>query len=842
MSIPTFPNPATATPHHAALLYTTSASILAYEILLMRLLAIGQWHHFAYMVISIALLGYGAAGSLLFLFFRGIARHLDRWLVILAGTTAVSFPLSFSLSQKVGLDPLQLVWQPAQWLAMLATYLLMGLPFLLGGGIVGIILTGSREKAHRMYAADLLGAGSGAVAVVPALFLGPPWRLLPATGCLVLLGAFCCAIRMTRRWLGMVTLLTALGVVAASYILFPPIPKIHHTKALPKIMSFPDAKIEATFVGPVGLGQVIGSSLIREAPGLSLNFGLHGDEAELRLPEQKEIFLDAEALGPITRFSGNPDETAFLDFTTISLPYHIRQPSKVVIVGAGGGSDVLLALRHHCAEVTAIEANKQIAGLLQGPFSGFSGGIYSRPEVRLEIRDARQFLQSTKARFDLINLSLLDSPVTSVGGLHSAAETYLYTTEAFSSYLSHLTDSGMLAVTRWLKLPPRDSLRVVTTALTALRQKPPRGKAEKHLLVIRSWRTVTILVSKSPFSSEEIKRATTFCDERSFDLVYYAGMPVERANRYDIQESPSYFEGVTALVGPDAESFIHRYVFDVRATSDDRPYFFHFFRWDKAPELFRQLKREWLPMVELGFIFILATLVQAIVASGLLILLPLVLLGWIRGSSRPADTRYRLFDILTIGAYFAAIGTAFMFLEMALLPKFTLFLSHPVYSAAVVLGVLLVFAGAGSMSVRRFQEKGSRFLWVSVAVILFWVGFQTIAGDRLFNLAMSWSLGTRFALAGLFLCVLSFFLGWPFPSGLRILSEKHPDLVPWAWGINGCASVIGAVLGKCLAISIGFRFLMGIACLLYLLALITYHFAFNMKPSLPRIPLSAIGE
>jgi spermidine synthase len=804
---------------------------LVYEILLMRLLAIGQWHHFAYMVISMALLGYGAAGSLLFLFFDGIKKRLDGWLVVLSGATAVSFTLAFSLSQKVGQDPLQLIWQPAQWGAMLLTYLLMGLPFLLGGGIVGIILTGSREKAHRMYAVDLLGAGSGAFVIVPALFLGPPWHLLPAAGGLVLLGGLCFVPRMRHRKMGVVTILFSACMLTLIYLLFPPIPKIHHTKTLPMTLAFPDARIEAETVGPLGMVHVVGSDLIREAPGLSLNFGLHKDNSHL--PQQKGIFLDAESLGPITRFSGNHDELEYLDFTTMALPYHIRNPGRTLVIGAGGGSDVLLALKHHTPEIIALEANKQIADLLLGPFRDFSGHLYSRPEVKLEIRDARQFLQAAEGRFDLINLSLLDSPVSSAGGLHSATESYLYTTEAFSQYLSHLTDSGVLSVTRWLKLPPRDSLKIMATALEALRKETLQGGIERHLLFIRSWRTSTILVSKSPFTPEEIERATKFSDERSFDLAYYAGMPVERANRYDVLKSPDYFEGATALSGPEAEAFIGRYVFDVAATTDDRPYFSHFFRWKTAPSLFRQLGRESLPLIELGFVFILATLVQAVFAGGLLILLPLACFRWKRRSSGSPGAELRFSDFLMTGIYFASIGVAFMFLEMALLPKYTLLLSHPVYSAALLLGVLLVFAGLGSLSVRRFQAKHPRFLWISVAVIFFWVVFQTTAGDHLFSLAMGWSMVGRVLLAMLFLSVLSFFLGWPFPSGLRVLADRFPNLVPWAWGINGCASVIGAVLGKYLAVSIGFRPLMFTACFLYLLALITYHFAFNKRPSLP---------
>jgi spermidine synthase len=817
----------TTAPHHAVLLLATSASVLAYEILIMRLLSIGQWHHFAYMAISMALLGFGAAGSMLFLLFRRIRRNLEEWLLGLAAATAVSFCLCFSLSQRVGLDPLQLVWQPKQWLFMLLTYLLIAVPFFLAGGIVGIILTGAGERAHRMYAVDLLGAGGGALAIVPALYLGPPWTLLPALGCLVLMGALWCGLKLKRPRLGGITLLVAVGALTTVYVWMPPLPKIHHTKALPMTLSFPDAHIEAKRVGPLGMIDVVGSDLIRYVPGLSLNFGLKDESTPALLPKQKAIFTDADAPSPISKFTGDLDELTYLDFTSMALPYHIRQPERLLVVGAGGGMDVLLGLRHHTPEITALEANQQIVGLLREPFAEFSGHLYSQPMVRVKVREARQFLHATDEQFDLIQLSLLDSFVTSAGGLHSATETYLYTREAFELYLSRLSGSGVLAITRWLKLPPRDSLRVVSTALSAMRRMHLSPHPEKHLLFIRSWKTSTILVSKPPFTREEIARAAEFCDERSFDLAYYAGMEMERANRYDVQDSPLYFLGAKALSGPEAESFQRRYVFDVSATTDDRPFFSRFFRWDKAPTLLRQLRREWLPMVEMGYIFILATLVQVLLASSVLILLPLLFLRRVQRKPSQTAPLPRAMDVFGTLFYFAFIGLAFMFLEMALLPRFTLLLSQPVYSAAVVLSTVLVFAGCGSLSVQRFQSMGPWFLWIAVVAVSLWVAIHGIAGDRLFRMGMGWSLGARIVLSVLLLSSVSFFLGWPFPSGLRVLARRFPSLVPWAWGINGCASVIGAVLGKCLAVSIGFRLLMFSACLLYFLGIIIFYAVFR---------------
>jgi len=813
---------------HALLLFSASASVLAYEILLMRLLSIGFWHQFAYMVISLALLGFGAAGSLLFLAFERIRRRLDEWLVAASGGTAISFSLAYSLSQKVGLDPLQLVWQDIEWLKMLATYLLMAVPFFLAGLIVGMVLTAAGERAHLMYAADLSGAAFGASAVVPALFLGPPWVLLPAPGILVLAAAGVYALGTERRLRGAVAVLLSAGLLAASYLIFPPIPRIHHTKALPMALAFPDARVEAERAGPLGMIHVVGSSLLREVPGLSLNFGID-EPKEASLPPQKEIFVDGDPLGPITRFGGRLEELAYLDFTGQALPYYVRGPENLLVIGTGGGTDVLLGLRHRVSRIVALEANRQVADLLKGPFARFSGDLYSRPEVSLELLEARQYLQASRERFDLIQMSLLDSFVSSAGGLHAATESYLYTMEALDLYLSRLSGRGVLSLTQWSKLPPRDSLRLLATAMAVLGKMQGVDRPDRHILFIRSWKTATILISRVSFSREEIARAIRFCDERSFDLAFFGGMKAEMANRYDILEEPYYFEGARALSGPEAKTFLNEYIFDLSPTTDDRPYFSHFFRWDKALTLFRHLRREWFPLVDSGYVFVAATLVQAVVAGAGLILLPLVFVRRIRGRSVPREAVPGTRDIFAVLIYFGSIGLGFMFLEMAFLPRFHLLLAHPIYSAAVVLSAILFFAGCGSIGVRVFEERISWFLWLPLAGLFVWTGLEILEGDRLFSEAMAWPFLGRTALTVGLISIPSFLLGWPFPSGFRATMRLFPSLGPWAWGINGCASVIGAVLGKALAMGIGFRALMGLALVLYLLAVMTFYVAFRRK-------------
>ena len=795
----------------------------------MRLLSIGLWHHFAYMVISMALLGFGASGSFLFLTYDRMKPYLNGWLICLVAAASISFPLAFSLSQRIGLDPLQLIWQHSQWIYLLVAYLVMSIPFLLAGSIIGIILTSTAERADRMYAVDLLGAGCGALFVVPALYMGPPWKLLPLLSGLLLLSSIGCCFKLRRPGIGLGALIISGLILSISYISLPPIPAIHDTKALPMTMALPDAKLEARQDSPLGMIHVVSSSQIRHVPGLSLNYGMDVLDQEVIIPEQKAIFIDADGLSPITSFAGDLDSLKHLDYTSMALAYHVRDLNSALIVGAGGGMDILLGILYGVSEITALEANQQIADLMQGPFATFSGHLYDRPEVSLEVREARQFMHSSQEQYDLIQLSLIDSFVNSAGGLRSATEDYLYTVEAFTDYLAHLTDSGLIAITRWLKLPPRDSLRTLSTALAALEEMNISNNPEEHVLLIRTWKTFTILVSKSPITYEEIHKAKAFCASRGFDLAYYAGMKQEEANQYDIQNFPYYYRGAKALAGPASEKYIRDYLFDISAITDDRPFFSHFFRWQKAIILFQHLRREWLPMVEMGYIFILATLAQAILASGLLILTPLFVLRWMQRRSSRIQSPLTLSYTMGPFIYFACIGFGFMFLEMAYIPRYVLLLSHPVYAAAVVLATILISTGLGSLSVRRFQAMTPWFLWIPVLVISCWVLGHVILGENLFDWALGLSLWGRFSMAVLLVFIPSFFLGWLFPSGLHVMAKRTPDLIPWAWGINGCASVIGAVLGKFLAVNMGFNFVMLIACFFYVMAVSVFYTLFRTQ-------------
>ncbi len=317
----------------------------------------------------------------------------------------------------------------------------------------------------------------------------------------------------------------------------------------------------------------------------------------------------------------------------------------------------------------------------------------------------RAALRTSHERYDLIQVALLDSFGVASAGLYGLSESYLYTVEGIQTYLSRLGPGGMLAITRWLSLPPRDTLKLFATAVAALEGDGVSNPAAR-LVMIRGWKTVTLLVKNSDFTAAEIEAVKEFSRARSFDVAYYPGMRADEANHYNLLEKPYFYEGAVALLGPQRQSFIDRYKFYIEPATDDRPYFFRFFKWSAAAELFALRKQGGIPLLDWSYPLLVATLVQAFVASVLLILAPLAV-----SRSR------RRFPSGRVAFYFLAIGLAFMFMEIAFIQKFVLFLSHPLYAVGVVLCAFLVFAAAGAWLAGRRQGNSAGSSNVTFAVM-----------------------------------------------------------------------------------------------------------------------------
>ncbi|HIE50906.1 MAG TPA: SAM-dependent methyltransferase [Armatimonadetes bacterium] len=777
-----------------------SGGVLAQEVLLTRLFSIIQWHHFAYLVISLALLGYGASGTFLTLTRRRLLPHFEPVYLAFSLAFAGTSVLAFALAQQVPFNPFEIIWDRRQQLYLLALYLLLFVPFFCGATCIGLALHKFAAQVPRLYFADLVGAGSGALLSVGVLFLIRPAQSLLAVACTGLASAW--VLSRTARTRLAITL-GGVAYLAFFGFLHPLTLNISPYKALPATLLLPQARILSERFSPLGLLHVVSSPAIRHAPGLSLNyFG--------SLPPQRALFTDADSLSALVHWEGDRTRLEYLDYLSSALPYHLRQPRRVLVLGAGGGTDVLQALYHRAERVEAVELNPQVVQLVRGEQGDFADHLYDQPEVQVYVAEARGFLETTREKYDLIQLALLDSFSASSAGVYALSESYLYTVEALRIFFRRLQPEGMLSITRWLKFPPRDGLKLLATAVAALEAQ---GVAEpaQHLVFIRSWKTSTLVVSRSPLGSEECAATRKFCDERSFDLIYLPGLRAEEANQYNWLEGAPYYQAAQAILFGDREAFFAHSPFYLEPATDDRPYFFHFFKWQSLPQLWKRLGREWVLFAEWGYVVLVAALVQVVVVSVVLILLPLLAL---QREPTEAGSKGRVF------LYFLALGLAFLFIEMAFIQKFLLFLSHPLYAIAVVLCGFLVFAGAGSFCSTALERRARRVSPIAWAVtgILFTASVYLWGLDEIFR----WTRGLpdtgRILLSLALIAPLAFFMGMPFPLGLRRVATEAPALIPWAWGINGCASVLSAVLATLLAIHFGFSRVVLLALGLYALA------------------------
>jgi hypothetical protein len=763
-----------------------SGAALGYEVLLTRLFTIIQWHHFAYMIISLALLGFGASGTFL--------SYAQDWLLArfraAFAANAAGFGLgslvAFSLAQRVPFNPLELFWDVDQPLHLLAIYGMLSVPFFFAANCIGLALARQARHIAGVYFADLAGAGIGALGTTALLFWLFPDRALVVTASLGLLSAGLVA---PRRWSTLGTLMAALALALAwprAWLVPHPSPY----KPLSVALQAKGARVLQEIPGPLGVLTVLENRVIppRYAPGLSLR-------SPGEPPAQLEVYTDADAPTVITRYDGQPDKVAYLDQMTSALPYHLLDRPEVLVLGAGGGADVLQALVAGASKVTAVEVDPRMVDLVRGVYGDFDGHLYRRSAVRVVVSEARAYVEAHRGAFDLVQLALVDSSGASSAGLYALSESYLYTVEALRAYLKHLRPGGLLAITRWLDLPLRDCVKVFDTAVSAAGGDGPGSPADR-LALVRSWRTCTLLVKNGAFTTADQNTIREFSRRRGFDVAYYPGIRAEEVNRYNVLPQPYLYRGALSLLGPERRQFIEGYKFDISPPTDDRPYFFHFFKWRTLPELIRLPAHAGLPLLEGGYVVLAATLVQALLLAVALILLPLL------GRSLHAPRRLRL----GVAVYFLALGLAFLFLEIAFIQRFVLYLGHPLYAIAVVLSGFLVFAGLGSLSSTRLRRRlgPAAAVTVAVAAVAALCAAYLAFGPALLRWLPALNPPLRITAALGLIAPLAFFMGMPFPIGLQRVAAAEPALIPWAWGINGCASVLSAVGATWLSIHTGF--------------------------------------
>lgn len=767
-----------------------AGAALAYQVLLFRLLAIIQWQPFAAMIISLALLGHGAAGTALALAGHRLLPRFTAVYATCAALFALSIPLCWAAAQRLPFNGLELVWTPAQfgWLAGL--FLLLSLPFFFAASCFGLAFMHARERIPVLYAADLLGAGLGAALATGLLFLVTPGEALRAA---VLLGAVAAALPPAPKLARLA--LPTLAVVSA--LLVPPswvAPRITEFKGLPRTLQVMGAAVEAEYSSPYGLLTVVSNETVpfRHAPGRSL-------AATSEPPPQLAVFTDGDAMTALTAIDGRRESLAYLDETTSALPYYLTGQPRVLVLGAGGGAEVLQALYHDAREIHAVELNPTMLKLLRARLD--------EPRVHLHPGDARGFVRADKRRYDLIQLAPLDSYSGSGAGVQAVAESYLYTVEAVRDYYARLAPGGYLALTRWEKQPSREGLKLFATAVTALRALG--ADPGNQLALIRGWQTSTLLVKQGALTLSDIARLRIFCESRGFDPAWFPGVAPDEVNRHHRVPRAWLYEGALALLGDEAQRFLADYKFHVAPATDDRPYFFHFFRWGLLKELIALRGQGGLTLLDTGYLVLVGTLALAMPLSLLLILAPLAAL---RRQQRYAGR-------MRSGIYFLCLGLAFLFVEIACMQRYGLFVGHPLFATVAVLAGFLVFAGAGSLLASRVRDRARALKWAAAGIVLLLL-VQILALPP--QPGVLESTAGRVILTLALIAPLAFLMGMPFPLGLSRLAGEAPAFIPWAWGINGCASVLSALLAALLAVHLGYRVVLLMAAGLYALAMLAW--------------------
>ena len=781
-------------------IFLTTTATLILEISLIRLLSVAQWHHFAFLVVSIALLGYGASGAFLFSFPDFFSRRKLPNLSWPSWLFSVSTLAAYAVGNQIPFDQARIAWDPWQLFYLVLFYLVYAVPFFFSGLTVSLALTRWSALAGKLYACDLSGASAGCLLVL-VLF-----SLLGGTGTVLsssFLSALAAAIFGLRR--KSLSLLPWLWTAIPALLIFHPPPflqlAISPYKPLSAALLYPGSRLLETRWNSFSRVDVLDSPAVRTAPGLSLQY-------LDPLPPQLGLCVDAERMNALTRVTGefgNRDEFRFLSALPASFPYEVIRPKRVLILDPMGGVEVLASLFHQAPETVVLETNPAVVDLIRGPYAPFSGNLYGREGVRVEIGDGRSFLQSKPPPFDLMVFPLTETLGASASGLSALREDYRLTVEAFQDYLEALTPKGFLAVQLYLLPPPRSELRLVSLLQEAFKRS---GKtAANHLLAIRSWGTFSLFVKRDEILPAEIEALKRFCEKWRFDPVYYPGMPPEEANRYNRFPSPIYFTAVQSLLGQGKE-FEASYPFDLSPPTDDRPFFHHLFRLGHWKEIYRLAGEKWEILVEGGYLLPFVFL-QALLLSFFFMLLP-------------AGLRKRDFPLFqprhfTWILFFFTIGLAFMFVEISLIQKFILFLSHPVYAVSLVILSLLVSAALGSrISLWVPDLPGLRRMLPILAGLLILYAFLLPQALSLFQ---GWPLGSRYFLSGLLIAPLGVIMGIPFPAGIRLLGAYKPGFIPWAWCANGCASVLGAILPVLIALSWGFQAVWLLSSLLYLLGL-----------------------
>lgn len=807
-------------PSLAALFLVSMASI-GFEIALTRYFAVAKWSEYGYWVISIVLAGFAISGVAVALARDWFARHGPRILAWLPPLLLLAGAGGYHLATANPFNPLQLQNPATLWpqLGLIGLYYVYLLPFFfLTGLFVSLCFVLGVPRVGRVYAADLTGAGVGAVLTLGLMWVVHPFRLV---ACLLVPIALA-ALFAGRRLLPAGAALLAL-LAGGALLLLDDQAAFNDFKAIYAPLHVPDSRTLATLTQPRGLYMLLDDFTERVDTDIS------NDAAQLGFPGPPTTFglyRDGNRIASLPK--PGPLDVRYAGATLAALPYHLLARPRVLMAGASGGFRPEEALSLGAALVVVAEPEPVLRRALRHGLS-LSPPLPPTPRIASRAAGLMALARANAGRFDLVDISgdFLDA---------SPANSTAFTQQAVAASLRAVAPGGLVSIPVSIREFPAYASRMLATVRAALLSIGVADPA-RHVLVYRSAWNVRILASPAPVTAARIAAARAWCDARSFDVSYYPGIDVKaaRANIYNDlpavsfeQEQVVSGEGAHDAIADEAGAVLRgqpvesERSFDLSPITLDRPAFYAVLRLSGLPTILRRL--ELLPQQEVGPLVNLAVLAQAAIIAALVLLVPLL-----------AGRRVRLPGGGTVRAviYFAALGLGFLFIEIAAIERASVYLDDRTSGFALVLTGMLIFSGLGALLADRLALDARRAMAMAGLVIVVWCAAAIVLLQAAVLASLSWPWGVRAALVLLALAPVSVALGLPFPLGLRRVAGST-GFLPWAWGINGAFSVVSTPLANLLAQVYGYDRVLSAALLLYVLAYVSFPLA--RKTSWQSIP------
>jgi len=855
-----------------------AGAVIALQIAIMRVFSVGSWAHFGSLVVSLALLGFGLSSVAVFIgkgWFEHHWRGAGGVALGLFGPLAVASNL---VAQTVPFNAIFLVSDPNQVWRLAANFVLYLLPFLAGATFLGVVFLGSRRNFSRVYFADLTGSGLAGLAILAAMYVVPPEQLIVVP--LVLWTVAMIVWFAGARAVGGVAAAVFGVATVAAYLYLPgalgvPDIAVSQYKGVAYARNFPDGTRIYRSISPFGDLQIYASSYMHFSPGLS-------DNAAFNLPELPGksfvgMYIDGEGPEGIMREPPAEDASYFRYLPTY-FPYVLRTHPSTFVEQFGGGISTMVALHAGSTAVTVAEGNPAVLAAFTDPaIADASSNILSDKRLSVVPYEGRLFLKHTTQRFDVVDLSLADSVGLSNPGGFAITEKYAYTKEAMLDYMHALNDGGILSVTVWNKEePPKSILKLYSTIAAAAKEFDPAGAANSIFVSSSYLSTATVLYRRGGFTSDEVAALRKYTDSMSWDEIYSPGYAVDATQADSIlaQYHDSIFgdggaaadptgPATTDPTGPsdgasdptldptdstnaapatsntvpattlgrlfwhallsDGPGLGDRYVFNTEPLTNARPYFA---AYEKVPDLPRTLDRLDLFQDDWGYLLLWATVGVAAVCAVVLIAIP-VGFGWRDVFSRMPG------KLGTIG-YFAALGLGYITVEVGLISRFTLALSNPTISASILISAMLVFSGLGSFVSERIVERAR----IGLPAILGLTAVLLVGYGLFLDPVLDWIGGfpfpIRLLLSFLLIAPPAFLMGFPMATAMAWLTRLGKDqLFVWAWGINGCFSVIGAAAVPIISTTFGLPVVLEVSAAAYFLAIPAF-FAVTRPLSVPR--------